>query len=61
VNIEAAIYNAIWRPIRRDPPFCTLRELQDGTYDINDLADFHEVIDVEDENRRLFEASQKKD
>jgi hypothetical protein len=40
---------------------CTLRELQDGTYDINDLADFHEVMDVEDENRLRFAASQKKD
>lgn len=33
----------------RDPPLCRLRELQDGTYTINDLADFHEAMDEEAE------------
>lgn len=33
----------------RDPPLCALRELKDGTYTINDLADFHEAMDEEDE------------
>jgi hypothetical protein len=37
------------RPIMRDPPLCSLHELQDGTYDINDLADFHEAMDEEAE------------
>lgn len=36
----------------RDPPLCNLHELQDGTYDINDLADFHEAMDEEEEYRR---------
>lgn len=31
----------------RDPRLCTLRELRDGTYTINDLADFHEAMDEE--------------
>lgn len=30
----------------RDPPLCTLRELQ-TVYTIDDLADFHEMIDEE--------------
>ena len=38
----------------RDPPLCRLRDLQDGTYSINDLADFHEAMDVEDEYRRRY-------
>ena len=44
---------AIWRPILRNPPLCSLRELQDGTYTIDDLADMHEAMDVEEENERL--------
>lgn len=42
----------------RDPPLCTLRELKDGTYTINDLADFHEAMDEEDEYRRRIESAQ---
>jgi hypothetical protein len=32
-----------------DPPLCTLRELQDGTYTIFDLAQFNEAIAVKNE------------
>lgn len=39
----------------RNPPLCTLRELQDGTYGINDLADFHEVMAEESEYQRRYE------
>lgn len=39
----------------RDPPLCTLRELQDGTYTLDDLADFHEMIDEENEYARRYE------
>lgn len=34
----------LWRPISGG--LCTLRELQDGTYSIDDLADFHEFLDL---------------
>ena len=40
----------------RDPPLCTLRELQDGTYSINHLADMHEAMDEEYEYRRRYRA-----
>lgn len=40
----------------RDPPLCTLRELEDGTYSINKLADMHEAMDEEDEYRRRYRA-----
>lgn len=36
----------------RDPPLCTLAELKNGTYSINDLADFHEAMDEESEYER---------
>lgn len=39
-------------PVMRDPPLCTLRELKDGTYDINDLEDFHEAMLEEAEYQR---------
>jgi len=39
----------------RNPPLCRLTELQDGTYTINDLADFHEAMDAEDEYARRAE------
>lgn len=40
----------------RDPALCTLQELKNGTYTINDLADFHEAMDEEAEYQRRFEA-----
>jgi hypothetical protein len=43
----------------RNPPLCSLRELQDGTYSIDDLADMHEAIDLEEENQRRYENSRK--
>ena len=43
----------------RDPPLCTLRELQDGTYSINDLADMHEALDEEAEYRRRMDDLEK--
>ena len=47
------------RPIMRDPPLCRLIELQDGTYTINDLADFHEAMDEESEYQRRLDVIQK--
>ncbi len=38
----------------RDPPLCTLRELQ-TVYTIDDLADFHEMMDEEAEYARRYE------
>lgn len=40
------------RPIMHNPPLCTLAQLKDGTYTINDLADFHEALDEEAEYER---------
>jgi len=34
------------RPLLVDPPMCSLRELQDGTYSIDDLLMMHEIIDL---------------
>ncbi len=36
---------------------CSLRELQDGTYSINDVADMHEALDMKDEALRLLKAA----
>lgn len=47
------------RPVMRDPPLCRLKELQDGTYDICDLADFHEAMDEESEYQRRLDVVQK--
>lgn len=47
------------RPVMRDPPLCGLRDLKDGTYSINDLADFHEAMDEEAEYERRFAAANK--
>lgn len=39
---------------------CTLRELKDGTYTINDVADFNDSLDIRDENMsRAQHAAQK--
>lgn len=47
------------RPVMRDPPLCSLKELKDGTYTINDLADFHEAMDEEAEYIRRDAASRE--
>jgi hypothetical protein len=42
------------RVIARDPPLCSRRELLDGTYTINHLADFWELMDEEAEYHRRY-------
>lgn len=34
------------RPLLVDPPMCSLKELQDGTYSIDDLLTMHEILDL---------------
>jgi hypothetical protein len=48
------------RPVMRDPPLCSLRELRDGTYTINDLADFHEAMAEETEYQHRHEEASKR-
>lgn len=36
----------LWRPVISEPYLCKIKELQDGTYSINDLADMHEALDL---------------
>lgn len=43
----------------RDPPLCQKIQLMDGTYTINDLADFHEAMDEEEEYRRRIDKASK--
>lgn len=45
------------RPCRCDPPLCRYKDLTDGTYSINDLADFHEQLDVEAEYALRWKAA----
>lgn len=47
------------RPVMRDPPLCTLADLENfdprigrGKYTLNQLASLHEAMDEEDEYRR---------
>ncbi len=45
-------------PTRGEHPFCTRRELRDGTYTVNDLYDFHEIMAEEAEyHRRMKDAA----
>lgn len=45
----------------RNPPLCQLRELQEGgCYTLDDLADMHEAMDIEDENDRRARAASKR-
>ena len=50
----------MWRPILSEPPLCSLKELKDGTYDIDDLADMHEALDAKEEVLRQVEKSRDK-
>ena len=40
--------NWLYRPVARG--YALLRELQDGTYDLTDIALMNELIDIDDEN-----------
>ncbi len=44
----------MWRPIVSKPQLCTLKELQDGTYSIDDLADMHEALDMQVAVEKIF-------
>jgi hypothetical protein len=35
---------------------CQLKDLQDGTYSIDQLADMHEALDMRDEVVRMIQA-----
>lgn len=35
--------------MRKPAPLCSLKELKDGTYYIEDLADMHEAMDEQEE------------
>lgn len=36
----------------REPALCSLLQLRDGTYSLDELADFHEAMDEEDEYKK---------
>lgn len=41
------------------PQLCTLAQLRDGTYNLNDLADMHEVMDEAQEYQRRADERRK--
>lgn len=45
----------LFRPLVSTPPLCTLRELQDGTYGLSDVARMNDLLDVHEENRRRLD------
>ncbi len=47
----------LWRPCTSEPPLCTYSQLKDGTYDINDLADMHEYLDIQEENKKRIQTA----
>lgn len=48
------------RPVMRNPPLCTLHELE-TIYTIDDLADFHEAMDEQEEyDRRWIDKQEAK-
>lgn len=49
------------RPTLSDPPMCRLKELQDGTYTLTDVALMNDALDIKAENqRRAYEAAKAK-
>lgn len=49
------------RPVVSVPPLCTLKQLQDGTYTLTDVAMMNDALDVRDENEyRAHEAARQK-
>ena len=34
------------KPLLVNPPLCSLKELQDGTYSLYDLEMFHQIIEI---------------
>lgn len=36
----------LMKPLLVNPPMCTLKELQDGTYSIYDLEVLHQIIEI---------------
>jgi hypothetical protein len=44
-NVAQHLY--LWRPTRADPPLASIHQLR-TIYNIDDLADFHEMMDLEE-------------
>jgi len=40
--------------VQSDPPLCTLKELQDGTYDLADLQLMVDAVMVKADNREIM-------
>lgn len=36
----------VWRPVISEPQLCTYKELCDGTYNLNDLMNMHEALNL---------------
>ena len=34
------------KPLLQDPPMCTLAELKDGTYTLEDLETLHQIMEI---------------
>lgn len=46
------------RPVLSNPPLCTYKELQDGTYSLTDIGAMNDALDVKAENEaRAHEAA----
>ena len=45
-NMFPNIDSFLHRPIISDPPMCTLKELEDGTYSREDLSMMNEILDL---------------
>ena len=48
----------VWAPILADPPMAQLREMQDGTYNLDDLLDMNLALAYKAE--QIKEATQKR-
>jgi len=43
------------RPVIAKPPLCTLAELQDGTYNIQDLEKLNQILEIREHINRASE------
>ena len=41
------------KPLLVNPPMCTLRELQDGTYALKDVEMMHQIIEIRNHSRQI--------
>lgn len=56
-KVYPELHGYMIKPLLVSPPMCTLKELQDGTYNLYDLEVMHQIIEIKNHERVIHSSS----